>query len=125
MTRADIANLNVFQQDVINMYENTWPTDLPTLGVDGQLGQEFNASFAQADFGDGKVGIVEFNGYDRRYGTFGTVTKSGAASTATPGTEEDLQWFEKPTFKSFAWGALVLGVLSAGVAIVIRLFKRK
>jgi len=121
MNHAAITALLPFIQDeVVAMYENTWPTDLPSLGSDGQLSSEFNAKFAQADFAKGKTGLVSFNGYDYRTGSF-VVAKSTAASADDTNNTAATPWYKTTVAKVLGYGSLALGAL----ALVVALFRKK
>lgn len=122
LDHEDLAALgDVFSPSVIALYENTWPAGLTVqLTTQGTLPSDWNAQFANADFGAGKTGIVEYNNYDRSSGSFKEVVKKIFGNTVAT-EEEPTEWYKKPLVKFIGWTALALGTVVGAIA----LFNRK
>jgi hypothetical protein len=127
MDHADINAIGIFPTEVVAMYENTWPVGLvPSLGVDGQLPDAYNAQFTQADFATGKVGIVAFNGYNYQLGSFLAAPAAVSANAVTPAATatEALPWYDKPLVKSTGYLALAAGAIVLMIAGIRSIFKK-
>jgi hypothetical protein len=128
MDHADINAIGIFPTEVVAMYENTWPVGLvPSLGVDGQLPDAYNAQFTQADFATGKVGIVAFNGYNYQLGSFLATPSAAATANAatTAATTEVVAWYDKPLVKSTGYLALAAGAVVLMFVGIMSIFKKK
>jgi hypothetical protein len=123
VNHAQMTALGIFSQDVINMYQNEWPTDLtPALDINGTVSASFSGNFAQPDFAYGKVGIVGLNGYDYKTGSFKTVKTSGSISDDS-GIE--VKWYNKPNIMFGGYVALAAGVITLAIRQLFGKKKRK
>jgi hypothetical protein len=127
LDHADIASaIPVMPTEVINMYENTWPSNLlPSLGVDGQLPDALNAQFTQADFATSKTGVIGFNGYNYLLGSFISTTPAATAANGTSTDTAKVAWYNRPAIKSGGYLALAAGLIVLAFVGLKTIFSKK